>query len=222
MSDDALAYGRGNSNYSIKPKRGGGTLVSILVVFGIIALLISVVLPNMCRSREGANRVKCASNMKQIGLAAIMWAQDHGGKFPDDLDTLARQSDLFPAVFNCPTSADTPAGNSTKDLFVEDLHKPGHLSYVYVGKGLTTESPPDTVVLYENLQNHNGGDMSVTSEFKPRPITDGMNVLFADGHVEWVFSTDIDAILKQVKDGVSPVRLGAATEPTTKPEDSRE
>jgi len=213
MSSDTPAYGRGNSAYSIKPKRSGLTVIEILVVFGLIALLIGVLLPSLCRSRESSNRVKCASNMKQIGLAAIIWAQGHGGKFPDDLDSLVDGADLAPAVFNCPTSADSPAEGATKELLLEDFHKPGHLSYVYVGKGLTTDSPADAVVMYELPKNHNGGDMSVTSEFKDKPMSDGMNVLFADGHVEWISPQDAEALLKRVKDGESPVRLWATTEP---------
>ena len=213
MGDDTLAYGRRNSAYSIKPKKWRPTVIEILVVIGVIALLISVVLPGMCRSREGANRVKCASNMKQIGLAAMMWAQDHGGRFPDDLDTIVTRYDLPAAVFNCPSSPDSPAQGATAGLMMEDLHKPGHLSYVYVGKGLTTASPVDAVVMYELPRNHNGGDMGVTSGFGDKPMSDGMNVLFVDGHVEWIAPEEAEALLKRVKEGESPVRVGATTEP---------
>jgi len=222
MSSDTIPYGRGNSTYSIKPKRWRPKVIEFAVVVGIIALLISVLLPGLCRSREGANRIKCASNMKQIGLAAIMWAHDHGGKFPDDLDAIATRYDLPPAMFNCPSSADSPAQGATAALMLEDLHKPGHLSYVYIGKGLTTESPADSVVIYELPHNHNAGDMSVTSEFKDKPMTDGMNVLFADGHVEWITPQDAEALLKRIRDGESPARLWATTQPGSIPEGGNE
>jgi prepilin-type N-terminal cleavage/methylation domain-containing protein/prepilin-type processing-associated H-X9-DG protein len=63
-------------------RRGAFTLVELLVVIGIIAVLIGVLLPVLGRAREQGRSTACLSNLRQLGLAFMMYANDNKGFLP--------------------------------------------------------------------------------------------------------------------------------------------
>jgi prepilin-type processing-associated H-X9-DG protein len=143
-------------------------------------MLVAVMLPSLCRSSETANRVKCGSNLRQIGQAIAFYAQKHGGQYPPSLAVLPSFEDVTSDVMICPSSNDERATANDVPGVVAELaaaegNSPGHkhcLSYVYAGRALTQGTAKEmTVVAYEPLENHGGA---------------GTNVLFGDGHVEFV------------------------------------
>lgn len=77
-------------------KRSGFTLIELLVVIAIIAILAAILFPVFARAREQARAASCVSNMKQVVLAELMYAQDY-----DETFAASRQVDISNGAGDC-------------------------------------------------------------------------------------------------------------------------
>lgn len=132
------------------------TFLELLAVLGTVALLLAVAMPLLAGNRSSSDRVVCQSNLRQIGRAMTMWADDNGGKFHYQFianDPNANNSwyqflwikaELgTPRLLVCPTDAEkVPAldwSNNTTDGFAYLARRNKSVSYVL---GLGTEYDP--------------------------------------------------------------------------------
>ena len=155
-----------------------------------LGLLASVLLPDLCKAREPANRAKCASNLHQIGLAILLYQQDNGGAYPDTLGRLVLNEQIGGGVFVCPSGNDEASAAATPEAVAADVDAgPGkhHCSYLYFGRGLTAKTAADTAVIACDLPDDHDRD--------------GVNVLYGDGHADWEMPS---AVVKLLPPGMIP------------------
>lgn len=63
-------------------QRRAFSLIELLVVIGIIAVLMAILLPALEKARESALKVKCASNLRQVGQALVLYSNENHGQYP--------------------------------------------------------------------------------------------------------------------------------------------
>ena len=189
------------------PKVGGRGMAIAGLVLGVVGLVIvtpleiaffagvgGVMVPALSRTRDAANEIKCRNNLSQLSIAMQQYANANGGKFPDQLADLVQYGAPGNA-FVCPTDDKQPPSGSPQAMASQISG--GQTSYTYVGNGVTTAAPSDTIVLYEPLGNHKHG----------------MNVLFSDGHTQFLNKAEAQTILDQQAAGKHPITLSGSTTP---------
>jgi prepilin-type N-terminal cleavage/methylation domain-containing protein/prepilin-type processing-associated H-X9-DG protein len=72
----------------LRRRAGGFTLIELLVVIAIIAILVAMLLPALGRAKEAGRKTRCASNLHNMGLAMLMYADDNDGFIPRGNDPI--------------------------------------------------------------------------------------------------------------------------------------
>lgn len=188
--------------------RHGFTLIELLVVVAIVALLAAILFPVFGRARETARRASCQSNLRQISLSTVQYAQDNDGRMPTnlvagniDIHTRLQPYIKSSQVFRCPSQSTYLKKQSTDPA--PELQFPANgYSYAYNmqladwGKfgrysGLIEVIPyPTRTLLLAELKGMVdrvtpiNGPAETAFEIAPRHF-DGANIAFVDGHVKW-------------------------------------
>ena len=80
-------------------RQRGFTLVELLVVIGIIALLIGILLPVLGKARQSANRAACLSNLHNLGIALLMYANNNQGSLPFGTNNVTYSTGTVPVTW---------------------------------------------------------------------------------------------------------------------------
>jgi prepilin-type processing-associated H-X9-DG protein len=144
---------------------------------------------------QTADRIRCGSNVRQIGQALLNYSNDNDGCYPPDLGTLIKTQNIPVGDFFCPSM---PGGASTPSNFAQLSRDEQvrwvneHADFIYLGAGMKQGAPPETIVLYEKrVEQNSGPDLAIGP--------DEVQMLFGDGHVEAIPPAEADRRLKSQK-----------------------
>lgn len=159
----------------------GFTLVEVLVVVVILGLLAALGIPAIGRALDRANLVKCTSNLRQIGMATLLYADEHGN-YPVSFETgngpnnnwqialtpyISESAEERRKLFRCP-AAKLKTGDSHYSLNQNVFYDPGSSATQIMDpkRPVNLRRPMETILIIDGLQNSAGSAQGGLTQFR--------------------------------------------------------
>lgn len=160
----------------MKRINNGFTLIELLIVIAIAGILIALLAPAIASAREKSQIAVCMNNMKQISMAAFMYADDYNSVIPDVSDTANYTQDTE-NVYKCPRDTRQGVG----------IGKPSYTACQYTPASLLPAHikwPSSETILYvESDQTGILTKSEITKEHITYRHDNRTVIVFADGHL---------------------------------------
>jgi prepilin-type N-terminal cleavage/methylation domain-containing protein/prepilin-type processing-associated H-X9-DG protein len=191
-------------------KPAGFTLIELLVVIAIIAILAAILFPVFAKAREKARQASCMSNLKQIALGELMYAQDYDERLscecyhnPDTAPFLYQhcwRQMVDPYIKNdqvqmCPSNSNNGPSygyncKNCSNAKMASIQRPSETMMFIDDTGAEHIKPfgPDGTV---PCGNGCCGNIRDAVWLGAARHNDGSNMAYVDGHVKWMNKTNI-------------------------------
>ena len=187
------------------------TLVELLIVIAIIAVLAALLLPALARAKASAHRIECLSNMRQLGLAAMLYAEDNQDTFPRSQHSafahgqlpwersMAAElgssstawTNLLTGIYHCPTDERTTPWSYGLNVYFELGADDDYVGKPQTWRRTTQVPHPSDAILF--AENNSSADHLMPEywlsqndavDLASRRHNERANYTFADGHSE--------------------------------------